>query len=77
MKNKAKYDKIAELAEWVNINRHEVARDGMNIIIAIGDDEKIIRMCLTGNALHLAILMKILKDGADEEWHKLNDGMES
>lgn len=67
-----KYKQIAELAEWVNTNREEVAKDGMNVIIAIGDTEKMWRLCLTGNAFQLAIMMKILKDA---EWHKIMDGM--
>lgn len=77
MSKKEKYDQIAELAEWVNTNREEVAKDGMNIIIAIGDMERMWRLCLTGNAYQLAIMMKVLKDGADAEWHKKNDGMKS
>lgn len=76
MKNDEKYQQIADLAEWVNTNREEVARDGMSIMIAIGDEEKIRRLCLTGNAVRLAIMMKILKDGADADWHRIMDNLE-
>ena len=77
MNKKDAYDQIAELAEWVNANRIEVAEDGMNIIIAIADSEKIRRMCLTGNSVHLGQMFDVLLEGAYNEWHKTMDNKDS
>ena len=69
-----KYKEIKELTEWVNTNRETIANDGLNIMMAIGDREMIWRLCLTGNAYQLAIMMKILKDGADDDWKRKTGG---
>lgn len=71
MKHKDKYDQIAKLAEWVNDNRFEVAGDGMNVIIAIADDKKIRRMCLTGNSMELSIMIQLLLKSASDEYDKV------
>lgn len=56
-----KYKQIAELAEWVNEHRSEVAVDGMSIIMGIADEEKIRRLCLTGQALPLYTMLEKLR----------------
>ena len=59
-----KYKQIADLAEWVNNNRNAVAEDGMNVIIAVADPDRIKRMCLTGRVYQLYLMLDKLRQGA-------------
>lgn len=65
-KYEEKYKQIRELVEWVEAHSTEVAREGMNIIMAIADEEKIRAMGMIGKAMPLAIMLEILtKSGAE------------
>lgn len=68
---KKRYEQIAKLAEWVNEDRQKVAEDGMSIIIAIADKEKIRRMCLTGGVAELYVMLDTLRQGAATEFDRL------
>jgi hypothetical protein len=68
---KKRYEQIAKLAEWVNEDRQKVAEDGMSIIIAIADKEKIRRMCLTGGVAELYVMLDTLRQGAANEFDRL------
>lgn len=56
-----KYDEIAKMAEWVNTNRVEIAMDGMSIIVAVADTEKIKRLALTGDGSHVMMMLAMLE----------------
>ena len=56
-----KYDEIAKMAEWVNTNRVEIAMDGMSIIVAVADTEKVKRLALTGDASHVMMILAMLE----------------
>lgn len=71
MSKKDKYRQIAELAEWVNEHRQEVAEDGMSIIIGIADMEKIRRLCLTGQTMPLWVMLDRLRQGAADEFDRI------
>lgn len=65
-KYEEKYKQIREMVEWVEAHSTEVAREGMNIIMAIADEEKIRAMGMTGKAMPLAIMLEVLtKSGAE------------
>lgn len=65
-KYEEKYKQIREMVEWVEAHSTEIAREGMNIIMAIADEEKIRAMGMTGKAMPLAIMLEILtKSGAE------------
>ena len=66
-----KYKQIEQLAEWVNDDRQAVAEDGMSIIIAIADKDKIRRMCLTGGVAELYVMLDTLRQGAATEFDRL------
>ena len=68
---KKRYEQIAKLAEWVNEDRQKIAEDGMSIIIAIADKEKIRRMCLTGGVAELYVMLDTLRQGAANEFDRL------
>lgn len=68
---KKRYEQIAKLAEWVNEDRQKVAEDGMSVIIAIADKEKIRRMCLTGGVAELYVMLDTLRQGAANEFDRL------
>lgn len=77
MKEKLPYTQIVEVADWVNKNREEVAKDGMNIIIAIADEEKLRRMCLTGESVRIATMLDLLIEGAYNSIHEQINQRES
>lgn len=61
-----KYAQIRSMVEWVEENAGEIAKEKMNIIIAIADEKKIRAMGMTGNAMPLAIMLDILaRSGAE------------
>lgn len=65
-KYEEKYKQIREMVEWVEAHSAEIAREGMNIIMAIADEEKIRAMGMTGKAMPLAIMLEALtKSGAE------------
>lgn len=65
-KYEEKYKQIREMVEWVEAHSTEIAREGMNIIMAIADEEKIRAMGMTGKAMPLAIMLEVLtKSGAE------------
>ena len=66
MRRSERYKQIAEMAEWVNANRVSVAKDGMNIIIAIADEEKIRRLACTGQPMQLGMMFGVLIDGINQ-----------
>ncbi len=63
-----KYHQIACLADWVHENKTAIAEDGMNVIIAIADDEGIRKMCLSGDSMKIGQMIHLLIDGINQKY---------
>ena len=67
-----KYKQIMDLAEWVNTNRFDVAGDGMSVIIAIADTEKIRRLACTGGKMEIGTMMGAIMEGIYNDTNQMN-----
>ena len=63
-----KYHQIACLVDWVHENKTAIAEDGMNVIIAIADDEGIRKMCLSGDSMKIGQMIHLLIDGINQKY---------
>jgi len=75
--NKEIYDKIEELAVWVRDHQDAVQADNMNIIIAIGNHEKILKMSISGEHLRIAIMLEKMIRNTMGSMIRYEDGMMS
>ena len=75
--NKEIYDKIGELAVWVRDHQDAVQADDMNIIISIGNHEKILKTSVCGEPLRIAVMIERILQGTMGSLIRNDDGMMS
>ena len=75
--NKEIYDKIGELAVWVRDHQDAVQADDMNIIISIGNHEKILKPSVCGEPLRIAVMIERILQGTMGSLIRNDDGMMS